>query len=92
MSSPRRIGRLLYKKSRNEISESEEKELTVWRKESPENEKLFLDKLDPEKVRISMIRLYEERDLIFEKIKERIPELAHEKLSNHDFPEQVMKI
>ena len=92
MSSPRRIGRLLYKKSRNEISESEEKELTVWRKESPENEKLFLDKMDPEKVRISMIRLYEERDLIFEKIKERIPELAHEKLSNHDFPEQVLKI
>ncbi len=92
MSSPRRIGRLLYRKSRNEISESEERELTAWRKESPENEKLFRDKMDPEKVRSSMIRLYEERDLIFEKIKERIPELTHEKLSNHDFPEQVLKI
>ena len=91
MSSPRRIGRLLYKKSRNEISESEEKELTVWRKESPENEKLFRDKMDPEKVRSSMIRLYEERDLVFEKIKKRIPELADAKLSELDFAGEAME-
>jgi hypothetical protein len=85
MSSPRRIGNLLYKKSRNELNAGEEKELNAWRKESPENEQLFLDKMDPEKVRSSMIRLYEERDLIFEKIKAIIPELANEKLSNQDF-------
>ena len=85
MNNPRRIGRLLYRKSRNELNESEERELTVWRKESPENEQLFLDKMDPEKVRSSMIRYYEKRDLIFEKIKERVPELADAKLSNQDF-------
>ena len=85
MSNPRRIGRLLYRKSRNELNESEEKELTVWRNDSPENEQLFQDKMDPEKVRSSMIRLYEERDLIFEKIKKRVPELADAKLSNQDF-------
>jgi transmembrane sensor len=85
MSNPRRIGRLLYRKSLNVLIESEEKELTVWRKESPENEQLFRDKMDPEEVRSSMIRLYEERDLIFEKIKKRVPELADAKLSNQDF-------
>jgi hypothetical protein len=85
MSNPRRIGRLLYRKSRSELNESEEKELTVWRRESPENEQLFRDKMDPEEMRSSMIRLYEERDLIFEKIKKRVPELADAKLSNQDF-------
>ena len=85
MNNPRRIGRLLYRKSRNELNESEERELTVWRKESPENEQLFLDKMDPEKVRSSMIRYYEKRDLIFEKIKKRVPELADANLSNQDF-------
>ena len=85
MSNPRKIGRLLYRKSRNELNESEEKALAVWRKESPENEQLYLDKMDPEKVRSSMIRYYEKRDLIFEKIKKRVPELADAKLSNQDF-------
>jgi transmembrane sensor len=85
MNNPRRIGRLLYKGSRSELNESEEKELTVWRKESPENEQLFWDRMDPEKVRSSMIRYYEKRDLIFEKIKKRVPELADAKLSNQDF-------
>jgi hypothetical protein len=85
MNNPRRIGRLLYKGSRNDLSESEERELTVWRNESSENEQLFRDKMDPEKVRSSMIGLYEERDLVFEKMKERIPGLADTKLSNQDF-------
>ena len=35
--------------------------------------------------------LYEERDLIFEKIKERIPELAHEKLLELDFAGEAME-
>ncbi len=85
MSNPRRIGRLLYRKSRNELNESEEKELTVWRKESPENEQLYWDKMDPEKVRSSMISYYGKRDLIFEKIKKRVPGLTDAKLSNQDF-------
>ncbi len=32
-----------------------------------------------------MIEYYEKRDLIFEKIKKRVPELADAKLSNQDF-------
>src|SRR5437763_8794059 len=85
MSNPRRIGRLLFKKTRNDLSENEEKELTLWRRESPDNEQLFQDKMDPEKVRSSMIKYYEKRDAIFEKIKKNLPELADTKLSNQDF-------
>src|ERR1700759_3958001 len=85
MNNPERIGSLLYGKRRGELTADEEKELSTWRSQSPENEQLFRDKMDPEKVRASMIELYQARDRVFNKLKEEIPELANVELSDLDF-------
>jgi hypothetical protein len=85
MNNPERIGWLLYGKRRGELTADEEKELTAWRQLSPQNEKLFRDKMDPEKVRASMIELYQARDRVFDKLKEEIPGLANAELSDQDF-------
>src|ERR1700759_522590 len=85
MNNPERIGSLLYGKRRGELTADEEKELSTWRSQSPENEQLFRDKMDPEKVRASMIELYQARDRVFNKLKEEIPELANVERSDLDF-------
>ncbi len=85
MNNPERIGSLLYGKRRGELTADEEKELATWRSQSPENEQLFRDKMDPEKVRASMIELYQARDRVYNKLKGVIPELANAELSDLDF-------
>ncbi|MDP9040392.1 MAG: FecR family protein [Bacteroidota bacterium] len=87
MNHPKRIGTLLFRHTRNELTDKEKKELAEWRALSAENEQLFRDKTDPQKVRASMTELYDNRDQVFQKIKDKHPELANAKLSNHDFPE-----
>ena len=89
MNNPERIGSLLYGKRRGDLTADEEKELSSWRSQSPENEQLFRDKMDPEKVRASMIELYEARDRVFNKLKGVIPELANVKLSDDDFSDEA---
>ena len=85
MSNPERIGQLLYNKRQGELPDEDEKELSAWRQLSPENEQLFRDKMDPEKVRASMIELYQARDRVFNNLKKEIPELANVELSDLDF-------
>jgi hypothetical protein len=89
MSNPVRIGRLLYNKRLDELTAAEEKELADWRRLSPENEQLFRDKMDPEKLRQSITELYRSRDHVFEEIKKRYPELDEAKLSNQDFSDST---
>ena len=41
MTSSERIGFLMFRYGRNELSDAEEKELTVWRNTHPDNEAFF---------------------------------------------------
>ena len=60
MKESERMAVLLFLHTRMEISDKEEKELTNWRKKSPENEKLFREINDPEQVRQMMGEYYRE--------------------------------
>jgi hypothetical protein len=81
MTASRRIGILLFLYSRNELSPAEQEELLIWRRGDPENEKLFFEMTDPESLRSEMKLYYGERDLDFEKLKARMPELSDTRLS-----------
>lgn len=85
MSNPTRIGKLLYSKRRNELTAKEELELAAWRSLSPENEQLYQDKMNPEKLRIAIKELYESKARVFEEIRKKHPELDPEKLPEDDF-------
>jgi hypothetical protein len=91
MNHAERIGRLLYSNRRGELRADEETELTAWRKQSPENEELFRDSMDPEKLRKSMIELYQARDRVLKKIKERIPGLGYAEFSQEDFIQEPVE-
>ncbi len=87
MNHPKRIGTLLYRYNRNELTDKEKRELAEWRALSADNEQLFRDKTDPEKVRNEMTALYDSRDRVFQQVRESYPGIANAKLSNQDFPE-----
>lgn len=84
MKQENRIGVLLFLHTRNELSNEEKQELLEWRKQSPENEQQYQEFSDPEYVRRMMIDYYKSRDLIFEKVKLRFPELANVDLNAPD--------
>ncbi len=79
------IGNLLIRRLRHELSPKEAKELLRWRKLSPENETLYQETLDPEKVREKMKDYYATRDRVFEKVQLQYPGLKDTKLSNADY-------
>jgi ferric-dicitrate binding protein FerR (iron transport regulator) len=81
METSNRIGILLFLHTRGELSATEQAELQDWRKESPANEELFIQMTGPDSLRTMMQEYYRERDNDFEKLKERLPELAGTSLS-----------
>jgi ferric-dicitrate binding protein FerR (iron transport regulator) len=91
MNHPNRIAKLLFGYTRNELTENEKKELADWRALSTDNEQLFRDKTDPEKVRSEMTALYNSREEVFQQIKNNYPGIANAKLTNHDFPEPALE-
>jgi hypothetical protein len=87
MNHPKRIGTLLFRYNRHELTDQEKRELAEWRALSADNEQLFRDKTDPEKVRKEMTALYDSRDQVFQQIRGSYPGIANAKLSDQDFPE-----
>ena len=82
MTESERIGILLFLYSRNELSVDEKTELSAWRLESPENEQLFLEVADKEFMRRALREYYQQRDEVFQTLKQRFPDLANAKLSS----------
>jgi ferric-dicitrate binding protein FerR (iron transport regulator) len=74
-----RIGLLMFKYLRDELSPEETEELNSWRFRSPENEEIFLRETDPELIRKDITEMYRSREAILEKIKERYPGFAQQK-------------
>ena len=62
MNNAERIGNLMFRYMRKELSRKEMAELDTWRKHSPKNESAFQDTLDPEKMWEDLKALDESRD------------------------------
>jgi len=81
MKETSRIGVLLFLYTRDELSPAEKEELESWRKQDPENEKLFFQMTDPDSLRAEMQEYYASRDRDFEKLKAQLPGLSASRLS-----------
>ncbi len=68
-----RIGVLIFRYFRNEISAKDQKELDIWRKASPQNENAFRDSIDPDKLQARLSRIYETKEAAYLKIKKERP-------------------
>jgi transmembrane sensor len=79
MSTPEKIGELLFRHTRNELSRNDKAALTAWRNESPDNEQMFLTETDPEQIRKRITRIYEDRDYVFQKLQEKFPQFEYQK-------------
>jgi transmembrane sensor len=75
MKHSERIGMLMFRYIRDELSFEETQELDEWRALAPENEQLFQDETNPANIRNMIKEMYEDKDVIFQKIRKRYPEL-----------------
>lgn len=73
MKHSERIGLLMYKYMRNELTPKQRRELLIWRNKSSKHETAFQDATDWENVRADLQWSAENRDAIMEKVKERVP-------------------
>jgi ferric-dicitrate binding protein FerR (iron transport regulator) len=81
MNNASRIATLLFLHSRNEISPAEEKELLEWRRQSPDNEETFKDLSDPLYVQKMMAGFYKDREIVYNNLKRKLPDLSGSSLS-----------
>lgn len=79
MKHSERIGTLMFRYIRNELSLKEKAELTFWRNVSPENDHFFREKTDPENIRLHFKRIYDSGDGVLEKLKMEFPDLFESK-------------
>ncbi|HSZ31824.1 MAG TPA: FecR family protein [Puia sp.] len=79
MSTPEKVGELLFRHTRNELSRNDKAALTAWRNESSGNEQLFQTATDPEQIRKRISRIYEDRDYVFQKLQEKFPQFEYQK-------------
>jgi ferric-dicitrate binding protein FerR (iron transport regulator) len=79
MNSPERIGRLLFRHTRKELSVKEKAELSDWRKLSERNELLFQTETNPEYIRKVISHIFESRDIAFQKFLKKYPQYQETK-------------
>jgi ferric-dicitrate binding protein FerR (iron transport regulator) len=77
MSSAERIGWLIYRHTRNELSGKEKKELSAWRSLSAQNESFFQSATSPENLRARIIKTTEARNRIYHTLRQRFPDLPN---------------
>lgn len=80
MPTPQHIADLIFKSLRKELTEQEGLELAEWRKESDQNDSLFKEVSDPERLVSMMGEYVQSQDKAWEKIVAKIPELAGRKV------------
>jgi ferric-dicitrate binding protein FerR (iron transport regulator) len=78
MRRSERIGELLFRSIRQELSPEDERELNAWRAISPENEALFQEATDPENIRRDLAEMYASKDEAAQKIREQYPDFPVE--------------
>ena len=70
-----RIGRLMFKYLRSDMTPKQKKELAAWRDVSAENEKCFKNAIDPDKIFRDLKAILETEDLLWEKLQHKLPHL-----------------
>jgi transmembrane sensor len=75
MKHSERIGRLMFRYIRKELSRKEKAELAAWRNLSPENDLFFREKTEPENIRQHFKRIYESGDQALEQLQNEFPDL-----------------
>jgi transmembrane sensor len=73
MNRAERIGKLMFRYTRSELSNKEKAELLAWRNASSNNEALFQKETDPEHIRKEMTLLFDAEARAFEKFKQLHP-------------------
>jgi ferric-dicitrate binding protein FerR (iron transport regulator) len=79
MNSPERIGKLLFRHIRKELSTKESAELSAWRKLSERNELLFQTETNPEHIQKVISEMFDNREYTFQKFKDMYPQYQEEK-------------
>jgi ferric-dicitrate binding protein FerR (iron transport regulator) len=75
MTPSERIATLIFRYLRGELSADQERELSEWRSQSAGNEQFFQEETDPENIRRDISEMYANKDLVWQKILEKVPEL-----------------
>ena len=80
MATPKRsqkmyqnMGKLIFNYITRQLTPTQEKTLTAWRKLSPVNEKTFQEAIDPKRIREDLKMLYESSE--WRKLHQKYPEL-----------------
>jgi transmembrane sensor len=73
MTSSERIGLLLFRHVRKELSAAEEKELAAWRGTHPDNESFFLFTASPEFMQRAIKGLYDTKEVVYNGLLEKFP-------------------
>ncbi|HMH33151.1 MAG TPA: FecR domain-containing protein [Puia sp.] len=73
MKIPENIQKLMLKYILNDLLPNEASELSAWRQLSAENEELFQEETDPEKMRANLRRMFASKAIVWEKIRARYP-------------------
>ena len=79
MKNSERIGTLMFRYIRKDLSKKEETELAAWRNLSPENDLFFREKTDPENIRQHFKRVYESGEGVLEKLQSEFPDRFYKK-------------
>src|SRR5450432_638630 len=75
MNQSERIGKLIFRYTRNELSTQEKTELDAWRNSNPSHEQAFLEETDPEQMRKNYIGMQENKEAVWKKLQERFPDM-----------------
>src|ERR1700682_837268 len=73
MTSSERIGLLMFRYVRKELSAAEEKELTAWRNSRPDNESFFQTTTDPDNLWPGIRNMYDSKDIVYNQLREKLP-------------------
>ncbi len=75
MTRNEKIGRLLFRYTRGELTDREKRELSTWRAASPENEQAFIEEPDPEIMRENYIRMQANQEAVLKRLQIQDPKI-----------------
>jgi hypothetical protein len=75
MNNYERIGTLMFRYARRELTGKEKKELTAWRRAHPEEENLFKNSTDPEDIMVNVGAFLASKEKGLQKLKDRYPDI-----------------
>ncbi len=85
MKPSEKIAELLFRYLRNELTPDQQRELDEWRNASTKNEEIFRQEVDLEKIGKDLKEMYAHKDRVWQKMLEKMPELAQIPARKIDF-------